>query len=406
MNRTLCRAAFAAAVAGAVAAGGPAAAQDVKVGGLFPMTGDLQAYGSSTADAVRLAVDEINADDGVLGEELGLAIADTQTLAQAGVDAANQLVSIESVAGIVGAMSSGVSIPVARSVTSQRGVPQISNASTSPVITNLEDNGYLFRTVPSDALQGAVLGDLAYDNDYRTVSTIYINNDYGEGLAEEFQKQFSERGGTVVESLAYEPGQASYRGELSRLATDESEALLLIGYPQNGITILRQALQEGFFQEFIFSDGMKAPEVAQTIGGGLLDGMIGTAPAAPGGTDAQEHFETAYAEAYGETPPLPFMDAGYDAVYLLALAMESAGSTDGEAVRDALHEVANPPGVEVGPGEWAKAKEAIANGEDVNYQGAAGNLDFDDNGDVPGSFEHWTYEGETVTTVELITPEL
>lgn len=406
MIRKFSRTAFAATVAGAVAVAGPVAAQDVEIGGLFPMTGDLQAYGGSTADAVRLAVDEINADGGVLDEELGLSIADTQTLAQAGVDAANQLVSIDSVAGIVGAMASGVTIPVARSVTRQRGVPQISNASTSPVITDLDDEGYLFRTVPSDALQGVVLGDLAYDNDYRTVSIIYINNDYGEGLAEEFEAQFTKRGGTVVEALAYEPGQASYRGELSRLATAESEALLLIGYPENGITILRQALQEGFFGDFIFSDGMKAPEVAESIGGGLLDGKIGTAPSAPEGALGQEHFEAAYAEAYGETPPLPFMDSGYDAVYLLALAMEKAGSTDGEAVRDALHEVANPPGTVVAPGEWAKAKEAIANGEDVNYEGASGSLDFDDNGDVPGTFEHWTFDGETVKTVDLITPDL
>ncbi len=406
MIKKLSRTAFAATVAGAMVAAGPAAAQDVKIGALLPMTGDLQAYGGSTADAVRLAVDEINADGGVLGEELGLAIADTQTLAQAGVDSANQLVSIDSVAGIVGAMASGVTIPVARSVTRQRGVPQISPASTSPVLTDLDDDGYLFRTVPSDALQGVVLGDLAYDNDYRTVSTIYINNDYGEGLAEEFEAQFVERGGTVVESLPYEPGQASYRGELSRLATAESEALLLIGYPENGITILRQALQEGFFDDFIFTDGMKAPEVAQAIGGGLLDGKIGTAPSAPEGAHGKEHFETAYAETYGETPPLPFMDTAYDAVYLLALAMEKAGTTDGEAVRDALHEVANPPGTVFGPGEWAKAKEAIANGEDVNYEGASGSLDFDENGDVPGTFEHWTYEDETVTTVQLITPDL
>lgn len=405
MMRTFTHVAFAAAFAGVMAVGGTAEARDVKIGALLPMTGDLQAFGEPSANGVRLAIDEINEQGGVLDQDLQLAIGDTQTLAQAGIDSANRLASVENVAGIVGAMSSGVTIPVARSVTRERGIPQISNASTSPVITTLDDNGYLFRSVPSDALQGVVLGDIVYDHDYRSVSIIYINNDYGEGLAEEFTKQFEERGGSVAGSQPYEPGQASYRGELSGLAGGDAEALVLIGYPENGITILRQSLEEGFFDNFIFTDGMKAPEVGQAIGGGFLDGAIGTVPAAQA-APGKEHFEQGYRDAYGELPPQPFIDTAYDATYLLALAMEMAGSTDGEAVRDALHEVATPPGVEIGPGEWAKAKEALANGEDINYEGASGSVDFDENGDVPGTFEHWSFEGEEIVTVEMITPAL
>ncbi|RDD63777.1 ABC transporter substrate-binding protein [Ferruginivarius sediminum] len=406
MINGLTRIAFAGALAGAMAASGSAAAQDVKIGALFPMTGDLQAYGGSSANGIRLAVEEINAASGVLGEELAFAIGDTQTTPQAGVDAANKLVSIENVAGIVGAMSSGVSIPVARSVSSQKGVPQISNASTSPVITDLDDNGYMFRTVPSDALQGIVLGNLAYDEGYRTVSVVYVNNAYGEGLANEFTKQFEKRGGKVAASLPYEKGKASYRGELGQAAKGGAEALALIGYPENGTTILRQALEEGHFNKFIFTDGMKAPEVAKNIGGGYLDDAIGTAPSAPEGTMAKEHFGNAYEAKFGELPPKPFIDTAYDAVYLLALAMEKAGSTDGEAIRDALNEVANPPGMKVGPGEFAKAKDAIANGEDVNYEGVAGSLDFDGNGDVPGTFEVWSFDGADIETIKMVESEL
>jgi ABC-type branched-subunit amino acid transport system substrate-binding protein len=197
MRQKLTRVALAGALASTMLAAAPAAAQDVKIGAVVPLTGDLQAYGSSSANGVRLAVDEINQAGGVLGEDLGLSIGDTRTTPQAGVDAANKLASIENVAGIVGAMSSGVTIPVAKSVASQKGVPQISNASTSPTITTLDDNGYLFRTVPSDALQGVVLGNLAYDNGLRSVSIMYVNNAYGEGLAEEFAKQFEKRGGEV-----------------------------------------------------------------------------------------------------------------------------------------------------------------------------------------------------------------
>lgn len=403
MPRTT-RLALAGAMAGALAAT-PALAQDVKIGGLFPMTGDLQAYGSTAKQGVELAVKEINANGGVLGEDLEVAFADSKTTPQAGVDAANKLVSVDNVAGIVGAMSSGVTISVARAVTSEKGVPQISNASTSPTITTLEDNGYLFRTVPSDALQGRVLGNLAYDDGYRTISTVYVNNAYGEGLAKTFKEQFEKRGGTITASLPYEKGKASYRGELSEAKKGGAEALALIGYPQNGTTIIRQALQQGSFQEFLFTDGMKAPEVPEQIGGNYLDDAVGSVPTAPEGK-GKAHFEEAFKKAYGELPPKPFIDTAYDAAYLLALAMQKTDSTDGEAVRDALSQVANPPGQKVGPGEWAAARKALKNGKQVNYEGAAGSHDFDDNGDVPGVFQHWTFKGTDVRTVKRVQPDL
>jgi len=403
MFQRFTRIAMAGALAGAVAAIGPAAAQDVKIGAAMPLTGDLAAFGESDAKGVELAVKEINEAGGVLGQELGLAIADTRTSPQAGVDAARKLVNVENVAGIVGALSSGVTIPIAKSVTSQEGVPQISNASTSPTITNLKDNGYLFRTVPSDKLQGVVLGDIVHDQGVGSVAAIFVNNDYGEGLATVFKQQFEKLGGKVTAMLPYEKGKASYRGELSEAAGGEPEALLLVGYPENGVTIMRQALEGGYFKRFILTDGMKAPEVVDAIGGQYLADTIGSTPTAVESAGA-EHFRKAYEAAYGELPPKPFIDTAYDAAYLLALAIEQAGSTDGEKVRDALHAVANPPGVKVGPGQFAKAKEAIANGEGVNYEGAAGPHDFDENGDVPGVIEHWTFtaEGEVKTVKKII----
>ena len=402
MYKRLTGIALSAVMAGAAAAG-PAAAQDVEIGAAMPLTGDLADFGESDAKGVELAVKEINAAGGVLGQELGLSIADTRTSPQAGVDAAKKLVNVESVAGIVGALSSGVTIPIARSVSSQQGVPQISNASTSPTITNLEDNGYLFRTVPSDQLQGVVLGDIVADEGLTKVAAMYVNNDYGEGLAEVFKQQFEKRGGTVTTMLPYEKGKASYRGELSNAGNGDPEALLLVGYPENGITILRQALQEGYFDQFIMTDGMKTPKVVEAIGGQYLANTIGSTPTAFD-TAGAENFTKAYEDEYGSLPPKPFIDTAYDATYLLALAMQAAGSTDGAAMRDALHEVANPPGVKVGPGQWAKALEALQNGEEVNYEGAAGPHDFDENGDVPGVIEHWTFtEDGGVETVRKVT---
>jgi ABC-type branched-subunit amino acid transport system substrate-binding protein len=272
-------------------------------------------------------------------------------------------------------------------------VPQVSNASTSPAITDLKDNGYMFRTVPSDELQGVVLGDIAYDEGVRKVAALYVNNQYGEGLAKVFKRRFEEKGGEVTAMLPYEKGKASYRGELSSADKGGAEALLLVGYPENGITILKQAIQQGFFDRFIMTDGMKTPKVVDAIGGQYLKDTIGSTPTSFD-TAGADDFTKAYEAEYGNLPPKPFIDTAYDATYLLALAMQASGSTDGAKIRDALHEVANPPGMKVGPGQWAKALKALKNGEEVNYQGAAGPHDFDENGDVPGIIAHWTFTAD------------
>lgn len=378
-----------------------AAAGPVKLGALMPMTGDLQAYGQTCLNGVNLAVREINAAGGVLGADLEVEVGDTQTKPQAGIDAAKNLVSIEGVSGIVGALSSGVTIPVAQSVTSREGVPQVSPASTSPVITGLDDNDFMFRTVPSDAFQGKALAEVAAQDGLDSVSILYINNDYGEGLAQSFASAFD---GTVDQSLAYEPGNASYRGELSRAAGGGAEALVLIGYPENGVTILRQALEGGHFDRFVFTDGMKAPEIIEAVGAQYLNGSYGTAPQALSDTEAARHFDEAYNREFGEKPPKPFIDTAYDAAYVLALAAESAGSTDPGRVRDHLRRVANPPGETILPGEWAKAHRLLSEGKQIDYQGASGSINFDDNGDVSGTFAHWLIENGAIETVRVFEP--
>jgi ABC-type branched-subunit amino acid transport system substrate-binding protein len=271
------------------------------------------------------------------------------------------------------------------------------------VITDLEDEDFLFRTVPSDAFQGVALADVTLQEGVDTVAVIYVNNDYGEGLANSFGGAYEERGGTVTGSVPYEQGKASYRGELQQLAGD-AQALVLIGYPENGVTILRQALEEGFFDQFIFTDGMKAPEIIEQIGADFLDGSFGTSPEALATSNPAQLFTTYYQDAFGELPPKPFIDTSYDAMMLMALAIQAAGSTDGAAIQAALREVANPPGEEVLPGDWQRAVELLEAGTDIDYTGASGSLDFDEQGDVGGTFAHWAIQDGEIVTVEVFAP--
>ena len=379
---------------------GGASAQEVKIGAVMPTTGALQVYGEADLKGVQLAIDQMNEAGGVLGQQVELVAADTATNPQAGVDAAQRLVNVEGVAGLVGALSSGVTIPIATTVSGPSGVPQISNASTSPVITTLDDDGYLFRTTPHDALQGAILADVVSQQGIDKVAIVYVNNDYGQGLADAFSESYE---GEVTASVAYEERQASYRGELSQVAQGDPAALIMIAYPGDGIPMLRQALEEGFFETFIFTDGMKAAEVAAAAPD-ALEGAFGTAPTGDPEDEGTQMFRQMYEEAYGELPPQPFIDTAYDAAFLLGLAIQKAGSTEGAAVRDALHEVATPPGETIRPGEFAKAKERLEAGEEINYEGAAGTQDFDEHGDVPGTYSHWAIKGGKIVEVALIRP--
>jgi ABC-type branched-subunit amino acid transport system substrate-binding protein len=378
---------------------GTALAEGAKIGALIPLTGGLQSYGEASLDGMMLAIDEVNAAGGVLGGPIEVIVGDTQTKAQAAIDAAKKMVSVDGVVGILGALASGNTIPVATSVSAVDQIPQISNASTAPAITTLADNDFLFRTVPSDAYQGAVLAGLTDAAGIGSVAVLYINNDYGVGLAESFAAGY---GGNITSSAAFEPNKASYRGELQAAAEGDPEALLLIAYPDDGgLLILRQSLEEGFFDRFVVTDGLKTAQLVDDIGAEYMEGVFGTAAGAVD-NDASAHFAAAYEAKHGELPPLPYIDSGFDAAMILALAIEKAGSTDGPAIRDALREVTNAPGEPVGPGDFAKAKELIAAGTDIDYQGAAGNHEFDENGDVTGIFEHWAVKDGTIVSVEMI----
>jgi ABC-type branched-subunit amino acid transport system substrate-binding protein len=380
----------------------PSAEGPLKIGLLLSYTGDLSDFGPAHENAARLAVKEINAAGGVLGEPIEVVTADDGTDPSQGVSEATRLINVEGVNVILGALASGVTLPVAESVTGPNNILQISEASTSPALTDANDNDFLFRTTISDAAQGVVLAKLATEEGLKSVCTMYINNAYGQGLSEIFAKNFEEAGGTVTAQVPHESEQATYASELSQCTSGGPEALAAIAYPESARVFLREAVEAGDVQTFLFVDGTKSVEQFNDIGWEQFDGMVGTAPSSLE-LAAGTAFEEAYAAEYGSTPPLPFMREIYDAVYLVALAAEKAQSTDPTDIRDAIREIANAPGeiVEPGTSGFEGALDLLKAGDDINYEGAAGPVDLDANGDVLiGAIETWHVDA---TAKDLIT---
>ena len=186
----------------------------LKIGILVPFTGDLSDFGPAFFDAAKLAAQEINAAGGVFGQDIVLVDADTGTIEATGVESANTLIDVEGVSAIVGAASSGVTLPIAESVTGPAGILMISPSSTSPALTSVTDNDFLFRSTISDAAQGVVLAELAIDLGFTSVCTFFVNTAYGEGLADQFKETFEALGGTVPAAVPHEQEQTSYTSEL------------------------------------------------------------------------------------------------------------------------------------------------------------------------------------------------
>ena len=369
-----------------VAAG--AQAEDVKLGALAAVTGPIPELVADMVAAQEFAVAQINAQGGIHGGgTLQLVIADTQCDAKTAVDAATKLVNVEQVPAIVGGICSGGTIGATQAVTIPAGVVSVSPSATSPAITDLEDNDLVFRTAPSDAYQGVELAKLAREMGHDTLALTYANDDYNVGLAKVFAEAFTDAGGVIAGEQMHEPNKPSYRSQLATLAAGGADALALFAYYDgSGITIMRQSLENGYFTQFLGADGMKDDAVIEQLGSELLAGnVVFTTPTSDTDTGAYQAFAEAF-EASGGQPGAPYAAQSYDAAFLLALALEHAGNTDRAAVARSLRAVASAPGEIVRPGEWSKALELIAAGTEIDYQGAAGPHDFDENGDVTGLY--------------------
>ncbi|MBI4571412.1 MAG: ABC transporter substrate-binding protein [Chloroflexi bacterium] len=389
------------------------AAEPLKIGVLVPTTGALSTFGPEYINAANLAAKCINNAGGVNGAEVQLVTADTGTNPEQGVSEAQRLVDIEGVVAIVGAAASSVSLAVAESVTIPNEILQISPASTSPALTDVEDNDFLFRTPISDAAQGVVLGQLIYqDLGITSACALYVNNAYGQGLAAQFQETYESLGGTVTASVPHEDASeaVSYSAELNQCVEGGPETLVAISYPtgQAGV-YLREALEGGVIDSFVFVDGTKDDELFTTLGWENFEGMFGTAPGALE-TAYGDAFDAVYEAEFGAPAQVPFVREAYDATIAIAFAAAAAGTnTDSVAIRDSLRNVSNAPGTVFGPSEedLAGALAAIGSGEDIDYQGASGSVDFDENGDITfGAIEVWRIEGGAIVTDHRLSVDL
>jgi branched-chain amino acid transport system substrate-binding protein len=387
-----------------------ALAQEIKVGTLMAHTGPLKEFGPNIQNGVDLAAKQMAA----AGFTIKLIHEDSETSAIPATNAAKKLVEIDRVVGIVGALASGVTVPVAESVTCPNNVILISPASTSPLITVLPaDKGkdFLFRTCPSDALQGVIAGKLCASYN-KTASVLYVNNPYGQGLAEQFKKSFEKRRGKVLAMVPHDEKAAeSYTAELRKALAGKPDRLCAFSYPEHAKVYLKEAIEFFKYRRFLFCDGTKSEDIVKALGARNVEGQMGTAPGSAGG-EPYVMFNADYKTEYGRLPPLPFITNAYDGTAVIGLAAYAAKvkglPLTAKNIRDNLRVVACPPGEVIKPGEFKKAFDLLNSGKQINYEGAAGSVDFDENGDVKTPIEIWKFsKGDLVTVrIEMEVPDI
>ncbi|QZZ19378.1 ABC transporter substrate-binding protein [Leptothermofonsia sichuanensis E412] len=370
----------------------------LKIGSLLPATGDLASIGQPMLDAVPLLVETVNQCGGVNGAPVTLVPnADDQTSPEAGLEAMTRLAEVERVAGVVGSFASSVStaaIPVAV----RNRVMLISPGSTSPVFTERakkgEFQGYWARTAPPDTYQAQALAKLAKEKGATKASTIVINNDYGVGFEREFVQAFQKAGGTITNAnrpTRYDPKATTFDTEVQAAFSGNPDAVAAVLYAETGSLLLKSAFEQGLSKgvQILLTDGVYSPDFPEQVGKTadgkfILVGAMGTVPGADG--KALEALKKLWQEKKGR-PISAYVPHSWDAAALLVLAAEAAKVNTGEGISSKIRDVANAPGTEVT--DVCEALKLIRSGQEINYQGASGNVDIDENGDVVGSYDVW-----------------
>jgi ABC-type branched-subunit amino acid transport system substrate-binding protein len=408
MNRGLHRAQF---LAGCIALGLTVAACGVGSGGsggggvaygvLSCFTGTLASLGEAMLQGSQVAQKAINDAGGVLGRQLSLSHADTQCDEADSVPATRKLLA-DGVVGIIGPETQ--EIAAVTPIIAQAKIPtEFQGGST---LFDRNSNAYLWRDSPSDSQLGVAMALYAYDKGYRNAALLFYSDIAAQTFIQPITDSFRKLGGQIVSNITVAPDQTSYRSQVGQV---------IAAHPDVIFTQTDAATAAVLFQNFKELDNLAVPFVGTDVTGGAEYLKAVTYPIARDhlisvyGTDFTGKGATTFADVYkqalgSKNPPLANANYAYDAVISLALAMDKANSTAGPATIQAMKAVTNPPGTPCYA--YKECLDMIHSGQKVNYEGASGDLDYNQYQNVFGPYGAFQVDlGGNENQVTLLTAQ-
>jgi len=385
----------------------PYQASTYLLGVVLPFSGDLESYGPPIDRGVELAVTEINQAGGVFGDDIVVVSCDSATDSEVAAEAARHLIQQVGVSAVIGAAASTVTRDVFNEVAKDAGTLMVSPASTATVLTDLPDNGLLWRTAPSDAIQGAAIGSYVLAQEFERVAMIVRDDTYGNDLRDAILATLC----APESGFDCDPDNGRFFSRTYSEATeadDQSNALVsmsqsgfvpdvivLISFVEDGIAFMNLADQAGH-QRFVLTDGMRSNDLVGKVSDEVLCQVMGTSPASPAG-EAYQSFALRYEGRFGEEPGT-FAANAYDALFLLGYAI--AGSDPSEPLSGAglaaqLERLSAGEATPAGTNSWNARIQTLRNNQaaTIDYQGASGKLDFDEStGEALSNIEAWAFD--------------
>ncbi|MBK3496651.1 ABC transporter substrate-binding protein [Viridibacillus sp. YIM B01967] len=319
---------------------------EIKIGMNLELSGSVASYGSSIATGADLAIKEINDAGGIDGKKIVPVKIDNKSDAAEATTAAIKLATKEKVVAQIGPAVSGATVATVQ-IANQQKMPVVSPSGTAPNITINEAgklNEYAFRTCFIDPFQGQIAAHFALNELKAKKVAIYADNasDYAKGLASAFEKVIEDNGGKVVAKEAYVAKDTDFRSTLTRVKSAKPDFVFIPGYYEEVGLIVKQARELGIEVPLMGADGWDSPKLVDLAGAKALNNTYITNHYSSEDPDVKiQDFVKAFKTANSDKAPDAFNALGYDSVYWIKDAIERAGSTDSEAVKDALASTKN-----------------------------------------------------------------
>lgn len=315
----------------------------LKIGTVFPMSGQQSTYGEESANGVELALDELKAKDPKLAAQITVVKEDEKSNPVDAGNAVKKLLSVDKVDLVLGSVASSNTLSMAAPVL-EAGKVLVSHASTNPEVTKKGDG--IFRTCFIDPFQGTVLANFALNNLGKKSAAILLDHksDYSKGLAQFFETAFVAGGGKIVAKEAYEADNKEFRTQLTKIRNSKPEVLLIPGYYQDVGMIMKQAKQMGFNVVMLGGDGWDSPALFD-LAGPAVQGHYFSSHFSVDDTDpAVQTFVQSYSARYKKAPGA-MAALAYDTFFVVADAFKRAGDSSAPALKKALSSVQGYKGV-------------------------------------------------------------